>query len=207
MAPLLKAIPSTLGNIEVEGLEPPSQAFSDQNHDSWGGASWFTSLGNSIDMRLLLVGSLLPDIIDKPVGMFFFRDSLSNGRIFCHTLLFLILVTVAGLYFYRRYSKTWLLAFSFGTLTHLVFDQMWRTPQTLFWPLFGLPFERADIKLDTKYIPCLAHRPCGVCARASGINNTHLVSVDMTAQEENHLLHQIRANPPIALCLYLFPRY
>jgi len=33
--------------------------------------SWLTSLGNRIDIRLLLVGSLLPDIIDKPIGQFF----------------------------------------------------------------------------------------------------------------------------------------
>ncbi len=107
--------------------------------------SWLTYLGSRIDIRLLLVGSLLPDIIDKPVGHFFFRETFSNGRIFCHTLLFLILVTVAGIYLYRRYSKTWLLAFSFGTLTHLILDQMWHAPQTLFWPLLGLAFERADI--------------------------------------------------------------
>ncbi|MFC1904416.1 metal-dependent hydrolase [Chloroflexota bacterium] len=108
-------------------------------------ASWLTYLGSRIDIRLLLVGSILPDIIDKPIGQFFFRETFSNGRIFCHTLLFLILVTFAGIYLYGRYSKTWLIAFSFGTLTHLIFDQMWRTPRTLFWPLLGLTFEREDI--------------------------------------------------------------
>ena len=117
-------------------------------------ASWLTSLVTRIDIRLLLVGSLLPDIIDKPVGQFFFRETFSNGRIFCHTLLFLVVVTIAGIYLYRRYSKTWLIAFSFGTLTHLILDQMWRTPQTLFWPLLGLTFERADI---TNWIPNIFH--------------------------------------------------
>lgn len=108
-------------------------------------ASWLTYLGSHIDIRLLLIGSLLPDIIDKPVGQFFFRATFNNGRIFCHTLLFLILVTVAGIYLYRCYSKTWLLTFSFGTLTHLIFDQMWCAPRTLFWPILGLTFQRADI--------------------------------------------------------------
>ena len=98
-----------------------------------------------VGIRFILVGSLLPDIIDKPVGQFFFGGTFSNGRIFCHTLLFLILVTVAGIYLYNHYNKTWLLAFSFGTMTHLIFDQMWRIPQTLFWPLLGFTFERIDI--------------------------------------------------------------
>ena len=108
-------------------------------------ALWLTLLASRIDIRLLLVGSLLPDIIDKPVGQFFFRETFSNGRIICHTLLFLILVTIAGIYLYRRHSKSWLLPFSFGTFTHLIFDQMWLTPHTLFWPLLGLTFERSDI--------------------------------------------------------------
>ena len=113
-----------------------------------------TLLASRIDIRLLLVGSLLPDIIDKPVGHFFFREIFSNGRIFCHTLLFLILVTVAGIYLYRCHNKTWLLPFSFGTLTHLIFDQMWLTPHTLFWPLLGFTFERSDI---SNWIPNIFH--------------------------------------------------
>ncbi|MBA7692845.1 hypothetical protein ES703_101414 [subsurface metagenome] len=51
-----------------------------------GRASGLASLGNRIDIRLLLLGSLLPDIIDKPIGQFFFRDTFSNGRIFCHPI-------------------------------------------------------------------------------------------------------------------------
>jgi len=117
-------------------------------------ASWLTYLSSRIDIRLLLIGSLLPDIIDKPVGHFFFRETFSSGRIFCHTLLFLILVAVSGIYLYRRYSKTWLLTLSFGTFTHLIFDQMWFSPRTLFWPLLGLSFERSDI---SNWIPNIFH--------------------------------------------------
>ncbi len=117
-------------------------------------ALWFTPLGSRTDIRLLLIGSLLPDIIDKPVGYFFFREIFSNGRIFCHTLLFLILVTTAGIYLYRYHHKTWLLPFSFGTLTHLIFDQMWLTPRTLFWPLLGFTFERLD---SSNWIPNIFH--------------------------------------------------
>jgi len=136
---------------ENEAEEPPSHHTQVAPRRK---ASWLTYLGSRIDIRLLLIGSLLPDIIDKPVGTFFFSETISSGRIFCHTLLFLILVAVSGIYLYKRYSKNWLLVFSFGTFTHLIFDQMWRTPRTLFWPLLGLAFERADI---SNWIPNIFH--------------------------------------------------
>jgi inner membrane protein len=107
--------------------------------------AWFASLGERVDIRLLLVGSLLPDIIDKPLGQWLLRDAISNGRIFCHTLLFLILLTLGGLYLYLNHHRTWLLVLSFGTLAHLVFDQMWLSPHTLFWPLYGVAFEKVDL--------------------------------------------------------------
>jgi inner membrane protein len=106
---------------------------------------WFASLGKRVDIRLLLIGSLLPDIIDKPLGQWLLRDAISNGRIFCHTLLFLILLTLGGLYLYLNRHHTWLLVISFGTFTHLVFDQMWLSPHTLFWPLYGVAFGRVDL--------------------------------------------------------------
>jgi inner membrane protein len=107
--------------------------------------AWFASLGERVDIRLLLVGSLLPDIIDKPLGQWLLRDTISNGRIFCHTLLFLIVLTLGGLYLYLNRHRTWLLVLSFGTFTHLVFDQMWLSPHTLFWPLYGVAFGRVDL--------------------------------------------------------------
>ena len=130
---------------EMESPSCSSQVAQTSNDFPSRKVSWLTYLGSLIDIRLLLVGSLLPDIIDKPVGQFFFRETFSNGRIFCHTLLFLILLTVAGFYFYRHHNKIWLLTFSFGTLAHLICDQMWCAPRTLLWPILGLSFEREDI--------------------------------------------------------------
>lgn len=103
------------------------------------------SLAAYIDIRILLVGSLLPDIIDKPVGLFFFRDAFSNGRIFSHTLLFLIIITIAGLLLYRHSGKNWLLVLSFGVFMHFILDAMWTQPRTLLWPLFGIAFDRKPI--------------------------------------------------------------
>jgi len=106
--------------------------------------SWLSYIGSRIDVRFLLLGSLLPDIIDKPVGLYFFREIFSNGRIFCHTLLFLVVITAVGILFDKRFGKTWGIAISIGSFAHLILDQMWRQPKTLFWPLFGLTFDRMD---------------------------------------------------------------
>lgn len=107
-------------------------------------ASWFQTLGEYADIRVLLVGSLLPDIIDKPIGVFLFRDTFSSGRIFAHTLLFLLLLAVPGYFLYRRRHRTWLLVLAFGTLLHLIFDEIWLSPRTLFWPALGLDFDRVE---------------------------------------------------------------
>lgn len=106
------------------------------------GTAWFASLAGHIDIRILLLGSLLPDLIDKPLGHLLFRETFSTGRIFGHTSLFLLVISLAGLWLYRRKKKTWLLVLSFGTFTHLVFDRMWLTPGTLLWPLFGWEFQK-----------------------------------------------------------------
>jgi inner membrane protein len=102
--------------------------------------SWFSALINSLDIRLLLIGSLLPDIIDKPLGIYILH--LQNGRVYAHTLLFLLVIGGAGYYLYRSRKLAWLLTLAAGTLAHLIQDKMWSVPGTLFWPLMGLSFPR-----------------------------------------------------------------
>jgi membrane-bound metal-dependent hydrolase YbcI (DUF457 family) len=104
-----------------------------------------TYLAKSIDIRLLFFGAMLPDIIDKPLGQLVFQDSISNGRIFAHTLLFLIIVALAGFYVYSKRQQLWLLVIAFGVLTHLILDAMWQTPETMLWPLYGLAFPREEL--------------------------------------------------------------
>jgi inner membrane protein len=106
---------------------------------------WFTSMARRMDYRLILVGSLLPDIIDKPVGTFLFPEFFGANRIFCHTLLFLVIISSAAVYLFKRQGQTWLIALSFGTFVHLILDQMWLAPRTLLWPAYGWAFEREDL--------------------------------------------------------------
>ncbi len=117
-----------------------SSGFGAQNSTSRANPFSLTVLGTRFDIRFLIIGALLPDIIDKPFGYLL----LGNGRIFCHTLLFLILITLGGYYLYRQYRRTPLFALSFGVFMHLVLDKMWIEPETLFWPLYGFAFVRAN---------------------------------------------------------------
>jgi membrane-bound metal-dependent hydrolase YbcI (DUF457 family) len=94
------------------------------------------------DLAFLALGSMLPDIIDKPLGLIAF-GSPNMGRTFAHTLLFLLLL--AALSFYTRDIR--LISLSWGVLIHLALDHMWNSPVTLLWPLLGI-FPEA-VRLDT----------------------------------------------------------
>ncbi|MCK9524729.1 MAG: metal-dependent hydrolase [Limnochordia bacterium] len=99
---------------------------------------------SGIDYRMLLIGSMLPDIIDKPLGIYLLADEIGNGRIYGHTLLFLLFTVTAGILLYYFRGSPALLLISAGTFAHLVLDQMWQNPSTLFWPILGAEFERHE---------------------------------------------------------------
>ena len=104
------------------------------------GKSAFNALASMGDIRFLLIGALLPDIIDKPLGLVFFPQIFHNSRIIGHTLFFLLLLIVATLLFYRKNRQTVFLMLSFGVGMHLVLDFMWKEPHTLLWPAYGFMF-------------------------------------------------------------------
>jgi len=85
-----------------------------------------------MDFYAVLLGSLLPDLIDKPLELL-----VQNYRTFGHSLILLLTILFFGAVLYQRSRKIWLLTISFGVLMHLTLDQMWLLPRTLFWPLLG----------------------------------------------------------------------
>ena len=91
-----------------------------------------------VDLAFLALGSMLPDIIDKPLGLLAFGTA-EQGRTFGHTLLFLIVLATLAVYL----KNLRLASVSFGVLAHLVLDSMWKSPAILFWPLLG-NFPRAQ---------------------------------------------------------------
>lgn len=91
-----------------------------------------------LDVRLLVIGAMLPDLIDKPLGHLIFPED--NGRIFAHTLLFSILLLMVGLRF-RPF-----LSISIGTSFHHILDGIFLDPGTSLWPLLG-PFGSYDFEV------------------------------------------------------------
>jgi membrane-bound metal-dependent hydrolase YbcI (DUF457 family) len=92
----------------------------------------------------IVVGSLLPDIIDKPLGRIIFAEAVGSGRIFAHTLLFATLLGLAGYYLYRQGHPN-LLIIAAASFCHLFEDSMWNSLEVLLWPLLGFGFPRDAI--------------------------------------------------------------
>jgi len=101
------------------------------------------------DLAALALGSMLPDIIDKPLGLIVF-GSPGMGRTIAHTLLFLLLLAALALYTkdIRLISLTW------GVLVHLILDAMWNSPEILLWPLLG-PFPNGQLIDMLSYLEML----------------------------------------------------
>lgn len=89
---------------------------------------------------MAIVGSVLPDLIDKPLGHIFLAETIGYGRIYGHTLLFISVLLIAGSivsYRYRRMGPL-ILATIAGILSHQLLDFMWAEPANWCWPVFGL---------------------------------------------------------------------
>ena len=115
--------------------------------------SHLTSVKNHLDYRFLLIGSLLPDLIDKPVGGVFFYETFQNSRIFAHTLCFTIFLAILGIYVYKKWKKLWFLILSFGSAIHLILDKMWLNPGALLWPIYGWSFVKSDATNFFTWLP------------------------------------------------------
>jgi len=81
---------------------------------------------------LIIVGSILPDLIDKPLGRIILP--LGSGRLIGHTLMFLLILIIIGL-FLGLYWQMLMLALA--DALHLIEDRMWEQPAILLWPLLG----------------------------------------------------------------------
>ena len=105
----------------------------------WGENRGFVS--KAPDLRWLLAGAILPDLVDKVVGQILFKPYFENGRIFAHTLILTLLLFVAGTYQWKRRGDSRILLLAFGVASHLVLDRIWIEPTTAIWPSMG-PFLR-----------------------------------------------------------------
>ncbi len=127
------------------------------------------TIGSRGPVRLgwLAFFALLPDLIDKPVGLIWWE--LGSHRLFAHSLLFaLFTLACCRLLWPRLAPYAWLVPI------HLLLDAMWRSRHTLWFPLHGLRFDpdlMPPLSL-TSYIQLvlwkLAHQPWEVAGELLG---------------------------------------
>lgn len=95
----------------------------------------------NVDLRFLALGSILPDLLDKPIGTVLLAGTFESGQIFGHTLLFASVLMVAVLVGTSRgIWRRRLMALAVGSLFHLILDGMWAVKETFLWPAFGWRF-------------------------------------------------------------------
>ena len=107
------------------------------------GMVWLVFRDPAFDYRMVVVGALLPDLIDAPFG----------GARTAHTLLGAVVVLTAVMLATRnhRHVRRSLLAVPIGMFAHLVADGMWARTETFWWPAFGRRLEGR--------LPALDHGP------------------------------------------------
>ena len=94
-----------------------------------------------MDYRWLIVGSLLPDVIDKPLGFWLAPELVnSSARSVAHTAIFAVLLLAVALTALRLGWSGMGLVPAAGSAGHLVLDQIWRQPSIALWPALGWAF-------------------------------------------------------------------
>jgi inner membrane protein len=112
----------------------------------------YTFRDDRMDLRMLVLGALLPDLIDTPLGLVFYPH-LGTVRLFSHSLLLAGGVMIAVVLATRRGRprKLWM-PIAIGMLLHLLLDAMWLDPETLWWPLLGWSFTPAAASTTGSYL-------------------------------------------------------
>ena len=89
---------------------------------------------------LCIAASILPDVIDKSLGLAF-PLVLGGGRTVFHSLLIVgVILLLCSLLFVRSRFVLFGLGVAGAILLHQIFDEMWKLPANWFYPLLG-PFQ------------------------------------------------------------------
>ena len=98
---------------------------------------WSVFRDPRLDYRLVVVGALLPDVVDGVFGGARAMHSVLASVL----LLVAVMVATTG----RRPLRRRLLAVPIGTFAHLILDGAWVRTKVFWWPFFGTSFEDAGL--------------------------------------------------------------
>lgn len=91
-----------------------------------------------VDYRYVLLGAIAPDVVDGMLNATVVHEPA--GRSYAHTLVAVLVVTLAILLVFRGETRLAVFGLGVGWLLHLVGDGMWQAPRTFYWPAFGTRF-------------------------------------------------------------------
>jgi membrane-bound metal-dependent hydrolase YbcI (DUF457 family) len=122
-----------------------------------------------MDLRLLLLGAILPDLIDTPIGLAAY-SAVGSVRLVGHSLLFAAAAMGLVMAATRRGRprKRWM-PLAIGVLVHLFLDAMWADPETLWWPVFGWDFSTSGFNDAAAYLRAVVSSPVMWVAEAAGL--------------------------------------
>ena len=89
------------------------------------------ALDRRADLRWVIFFTLVADIIDKPLGLWIFKETINNGRVWFHSLAVNLLVTLV-LVLARKPG-----VYALALWLHQFCDRMWMRPWVALWPLAG----------------------------------------------------------------------
>ena len=100
---------------------------------TWAALAWVQGQGKAteVDYRGAAIASLLPDLIDKPLSLSVLANSGTSQGL-AHTLLGQTALTLMV-----AHTRPWWLPYALISNSHLLTDQMWKYPRTLFFPFSG----------------------------------------------------------------------
>ncbi len=89
------------------------------------------ALDRRADLRFVIFFTLVADIVDKPLGLWVFKETINNGRVWFHSLAVNLLVSLVLVAL--RKPGVYVLAL----WLHQLCDRMWMRPWVALWPLTG----------------------------------------------------------------------
>lgn len=101
---------------------------------------WVVFHDPAIDHRVLILGALLPDLVDAPLG----GARVAHAVVASAVLLGAVMVVTRG----RRSARRRWLALPIGTFVHLLADAVWTREKTFWWPFLGGDLTGALPSLD-----------------------------------------------------------
>ncbi len=123
-----------------------------------------------MDLRVLALGAMLPDFIDKPIGSLAFHSYFETGRIYGHTLLFAVLLLAGVMVLTRKGTaarRRWM-ALPIGAFSHLLLDFPLENV-TLWWPFLGFEFPAFEDGAFSDLLSYLSRSPWVLVQEAIGL--------------------------------------